>query len=200
MLLGTGLHACGEKLSLDMMTNRAPDFLESLIHSATCCNAKDAQEQVPDNPGYYAIFLNRSDKSFPAILRRQPQLEPIYIGIAKQSLLNRLVHQDLRHRGASSFFRSLGAVLGFRPPIGSLCGLRNKCNYKFSLSDTHTIVEWINENLSVRWLVKQPALIAHERAAIQRHRPLLNITHNPTAASEVKRLRLVCRNLARQAS
>ena len=179
------------------------NITELLIHSVTRCNAREAENHVPDSPGYYAIFVNCSGRlplPFPEILRRQLQRELIYIGIAKESLRYRLVHQDLHHRGSSSFFRSLGAVLGFRPPIGSLYGLRNKCNYKFSRSDTLKIIKWINENLSVRWLAKQPALIASERAAIQSHQPLLNITHNSSASSEVKGLRVVCRNLARQAS
>jgi GIY-YIG catalytic domain len=165
---------------------------ESLINSESRCPANQAEEQVPRNPGFYAIFVDRIDNlpvPFPDILRtkrhHQPLKELLYIGIAETSLQKRLVGQDLRQCGNFSFFRSLGAILGFRPPSGSLCGKANQCNYKFSKPDTACIIRWINENLSIRWLCRTPATLNVEKEAIKWHQPLLNIEHNPSPTPEV---------------
>jgi hypothetical protein len=174
---------------------------ELLLNGASRCAAGEGEQRVPPSPGFYAIFVDNAcalPAPFAQILRNQ-QTELLYIGIATQSLAVRLVEQDLRHRKPSSFFRSLGAVLGFRPPIGSLWGKKNQCNYIFSPSDTDKIIEWINKHVSVQWICASPALAAVEAAAIQRRRPLLNITHNPTPTPEVEDLRELCRILARQA-
>jgi hypothetical protein len=179
---------------------------ESLIDSEYRCAAKQAEELVPKSPGFYAILVGCIDNlpvPFPDILRakrhQQPLKDLLYIGIARKSLLERLVEQDLRQCGNSSFFRSLGAILGFTPPSGSLCGKANQCNYKFSRSDTACIVTWINENLSIRWLCKTPANVDLEQEAIKFHRPLLNIEHNPAPTLEVIARRELCRKFARQA-
>ena len=45
----------------------------------------------------------------------------IYIGIASQSLRKRL-NQELRAKGHGTFFRSIGAVLGYSPREGFFSG------------------------------------------------------------------------------
>src|SRR4051794_32840843 len=108
-----------------------------------------ADRSVPTDPGFYSIFVD-TPESLPApfdeyLRRKATQL--IYIGVASRSLFERLVQQDLRHCHPSSFFRGIGAVLGYRPPIGSLVGLRNQNNYKFSKDDTDAIVTWNRTHL-----------------------------------------------------
>jgi hypothetical protein len=171
-----------------------------LIDNKSRCPAREAEQRVPPTPGLYAIFVNSADalrQPSPGLCAI-PQNKLLYIGIATKSLVARLVEQDLHHLKASSFFRSLGAVLGFKPPVGSLLGRKNQYNYRFSPSDTGTIIEWINAHLLVQWLCTSRALAAVEKEAIRQHSPFLNITHNPTPSPEVKRLRALCRTLARQ--
>ncbi len=87
------------------------------------CRAKEANGKVPDTPGYYAIFVDgehlpdRLQKYKKCVVHRSGLL---YIGIATKSLHNRLVRQELQCRGAATFFRSLGAILGYRPKRSSL--------------------------------------------------------------------------------
>jgi hypothetical protein len=180
---------------------READMSELLLGSVSHCAARGAEQQVAPGPGFYAIFVDIADSLPPPFSQtlRDQRTELIYIGIATKSLIERLVDQDLRHRNSSSFFRSLGAILGYRPPVGSLSAKKNQSNYKFSSRDTKDIVEWIDLHLSIRWLPVSPAANAAEEAAIRRHRPLLNITHNPTPSRELQDLRQLCRALAMQA-
>lgn len=89
---------------------------EAIIHGPMC-PAYFAEQVLPGEPGYYAIYLD-SAASLPdlkLVLDSEPKL--LYVGIATQSLQDRLVAQDLRHRNPASFFRSLGAILGYRPGL-----------------------------------------------------------------------------------
>jgi hypothetical protein len=124
----------------------------------------------------------------------------LYIGIAKGSLFRRLVEQDLRHTGPSTFFRGLGAILGYRPQIGSLTRVSNKNNYKFNGADTDSIRRWINAHLSICWHEASPALLENETVAIGKYRPVLNTKHNPHAMTELAVLREECRRIARSVS
>lgn len=174
-------------------------LLAEALLAADPCTAASADRLVPRSPGYYAIFVDDPDalgQSFGGLLRlRQTPL--IYVGIATGSLRKRLVEQDLRHRNPSTFFRGLGAVLGYRPLDGSLAGMKNKNNYRFSAPDTRAIIMWIDEHLSVSWIVASPAEKDVERAAIGWLRPLLNTDGNPDVPAELGRLREECRRIAR---
>lgn len=55
-------------------------------------------------------------------------------------LFNRLFEHALRHQNPSTFFRAIGAILGCRPVPGSLAGIKNQKNYKFSTNDTAEVV------------------------------------------------------------
>jgi len=175
-----------------------PDELAKLLlEGSSRCSAREAEQKVPDSPGYYAIFVDEADAlrpSFAKILHDR-QTELIYIGIATKSLLTRLVDQDVHHRRSSTFFRSLGAALDHKPPAASLLG----GNYKFGKTDTGAIIQWIDEHISVRWVCVKPATKKAETEAIGQLRPLFNITHNPEALSELKTLREECRALAARA-
>lgn len=163
---------------------------EQLIVAAIC-TAAEATQQVPMRPGYYAIFINASCE-LPSPYRDllvQSDTKLIYIGIAT-------VKQDLRHEGRSTFFRGIGAILGYRPPCGSLRHKKNKNNYGFSRSDTDEIVSWIERHLLVSWVEAVPALASIEKDLIRKYSPMLNTTHNPTPVHELAALRRECRIIA----
>jgi hypothetical protein len=166
------------------------------------CTALGAPSRVPKRPGYYAIFIDDGG-GLPSpfgdlLLQRATSL--IYIGIATVSLHGRLVEQDLQHRRASTFFRGIGSILGYRPPPGSLAGKGNQNNYRFGAADTTEIIEWINGHLSVNWAEADPALETTEASLIRAHRPILNTKCNPDRLSQLAALRDECRRLARAVS
>ena len=144
--------------------------------------------------GYYAIFTDNAGE-FPNPFRKilqERDTDLIYVGIAEKThLIDRLVHQDLHHHGPSTFFRSLGSVLGFTPPRGSLLNKKHR-NYKFAEEDTQRIVDWINQHIIVRWIAENSALLANEKSIIRQLRPLLNLKHNPARVPELSELRRRC--------
>lgn len=96
-----------------------------------------------------------------------------------------------------SFFRSIGAVLGFVPQKGSLKDKKNQHNYTFSLKDENSIISWINKNLLVNWVTMDQNLNCIENELIMEHFPLLNIAGNPRAMQELTDLRNNCKKIAR---
>jgi hypothetical protein len=156
---------------------------------------------VDDQPGLYAIFVDDpkslSEPFASKLIRRGSHL--LYVGRAKDSLSARLIDQELRHKRAATFFRSIGAILGFRPQMGSLRDKTNQRNYRFSKSDTSQIVTWVDKHLLVSWLPMDIADLAQiEPEVIHDLRPLLNTTHNPDCCAELARLRDLCRRIACQ--
>jgi len=177
-----------------------PEIAEQFI-AAPICTAAEAPQRVPDTPGYYAIFIDEPSK-LPKPFRDplvQKGTTLIYIGIATGSLLERLVKQDLLHQKPSTFFRAIGAILGYRPPPGSLAGMKNQHNYRFSVSDTNAIITWIREHLSVNWSETTPAVAEFEQSLIRKHSPVINTDANPSPVQELAALRYECRIIARTA-
>jgi hypothetical protein len=160
-----------------------------------------AHTVVPPEPGYYSIFVDSPDslpEPFGGYLHEK-RTNLLYIGIASVSLYVRLIEQDLRHKQPSSFFRGIGAILGFRPSPGSLAGKRNQNNYRFSPDDTCAIIAWNQEHLSVRFVaIDTNAFPSAERNAIGRNCPILNTTHNTDCLQALADLRLECRSVARR--
>ncbi len=176
-------------------------IVRHLTNGAPLVLAKNAEALVPGNvpAGLYSIFIDEPDNlphPFDTYLKQKnPSL--IYVGKARDCLKVRLVQQDLRHKSPSTFFRGIGAILGFRPPKGSLVGYKNRNNYIFNEADTAEIIEWINQHLSVRWVELDLCSVeANEPIAIHTLRPLLNTTHNPEALPELAALRKECRQIA----
>jgi|MudIll2142460700_1097286.scaffolds.fasta_scaffold383001_1 hypothetical protein len=170
---------------------------DDLIRSRNQCSAADADRAVPDNPGYYAIFIDvpaSLDKSFGNVLQER-DTNLIYVGIATRSLKDRLVDQDLRGKSNSTFFRSIGAIRGFSPERGT--GGRTGKNFRFSDSTAREIVSWIDDHLCVRWVKHAAPTKAAEKGAIERFRPLLNIVHNADKLRDLEELRAKCRRIAR---
>jgi hypothetical protein len=175
------------------------ESLSQLIAEAPLSAPPEAIAQVPDAPGLYAIFVNATS-ALPApfddlLARRETTL--IYLGKAGDSLRKRLGEEELRHKRAATFFRSLGAVLGYQPPAGSLAGAKNQRNYRFSPQDTAAITAWIDVHLRVRWLaLSKDETEAYEPLLIALLRPLLNLKDNPSALPELRELREECRQIA----
>lgn len=108
----------------------------------------------------------------------------------------RFLSQELRARGHGTFFRSIGAVLGYRPLAGSLIGKGNIRNYKFAPEDNRAIIDWINTNLLANWVEFSGAHEVEELALIKEHFPLLNLQGNPAALPELSTLRAECVRIA----
>lgn len=155
---------------------------------------------VPDRSEVYCIRIIDIDilpKPFNTFLRDRKH-NIIYIGVATGSLKSRFLNQELRSNGHGTFFRSIGALLGYRPPKGSLISKANKRNYKFSLDDTQKIINWINSSLRVNWIELEDDFEQLETALINKHRPLINISKNPSALKLLSDLRQECVQIANE--
>lgn len=155
---------------------------------------------VPNNSGLYCIRIsdiNKLPKPFNTFLADR-QHNIIYIGIATESLRKRFLNQELRANGHGTFFRSIGAVLGHRPPKGSLTTKANKRNYKFTPSDEQKIIKWINDNLQVNWVEFSGDFESLETGLITKYRPLINLAKNPSALQLLSDLRKECVQIANE--
>lgn len=153
---------------------------------------------VADKPGIYCIRILNPNQ-LPILFRDNllgRKHDILYISIATKSLKKRFLNQELRAIGHGTFFRSLGAMLGYRPVAGSLVGKANTRNYKFSNSDNNDIISWINSNLKVNWIVAEDNFQALENELIEKHLPLLNLAKNPMPFSELSKLRSECVRIA----
>ena len=140
---------------------------------------RTAERNAPDAPGLYAILVE-SPGSLPSpfgeeLENRNTNL--LYVGKASGSLSKRLVEQDLFGNNHSTFFRSIGAVLDYRPPRRSLRGKKNQFNYRFSPDDRRKIVKWLDRNIRVRWVESAPRDL--EAKLITRLQPILNLNIIP---------------------
>lgn len=173
--------------------------VEGLLDPAVFRGAGDIDGEVPDVYGLYAIRV-RDVSALPDPFRsiatgRGSNL--IYVGEATgQTLRRRFLRNELRGQGHGTFFRSLGAVLGYRPVAGSLAGMANQRNYRFSPADTESIVAWINANLLVSWAQVDHGIHNMEVALIRAHAPLLNLRDNPAALRDLSELRALCCRIA----
>lgn len=169
-----------------------------LINEKNFKKAGSIDNLVPDQPGMYCIRIsdvNKLPNPFSQHLKSRNH-NIIYIGIASESLQRRFLKQELRANGHGTFFRGIGAILGYRPEIGSLRSKANKRNYKFKPEDEKKIIKWINANLIVNWVASDEGLEGIETSMIQKHLPLLNIAKNPMALKELKELRAECVSIA----
>ncbi|WP_149304907.1 GIY-YIG nuclease family protein [Pareuzebyella sediminis] len=157
------------------------------------------ENKIPNTPGLYCIRIINPEKLQPNFVKvlQQRSHNIIYIGLASQSLKKRLLGQELRAKGHGTFFRSLGAILGYAPEKGSLVGMKNQNNYKFSSKHQKAIVEWINKHLRVNWIEADGNLNDIENELLRTYWPLLNLAGNPGRLKEVTELRDNCKWIAR---
>tara|TARA_B100000900_G_C20600716_1_gene725468 strand:+ start:2128 stop:3042 length:915 start_codon:yes stop_codon:yes gene_type:complete len=154
---------------------------------------------IPDEAGIYAFRLI-DENSLPAPFNQFISSKGnnfFYIGQASKSILERMYHQELNGKKHGTFFRSLGAVLGFLPPKGSLVN-RDTRNYKFSKEDSEKIIKWISDNLEIAYFLCSENIDNIESELIANYKPLLNIKGNPDALPELSKLRSNCVEHAKQ--
>lgn len=173
---------------------------DKIIEPSNFISVKDLSEtDIPCLPGIYIIQIKEIKKlplSFRKVLLERKH-NILYIGITKGSLRKRLWKNELHSQnGHGSFFRSLGAILGYLPKAGSLSTKRNKYNYKFSSTDNGEIISWVENNLQINFIVHNDNLVQIERYLIAKYLPLLNVDKNPAALEELKQLRQKCRDIA----
>ncbi|MBC7593603.1 MAG: hypothetical protein H7288_06660 [Kineosporiaceae bacterium] len=183
-----------------MTSTISAESAEDLFEGASFRSAGEIDIAVPDNFGIYAIRLIDGAKLPEPFLHllSERSTRLLYIGQAeKQTLRKRLLGNELRARGNGTFFRSFGAVLGYRPPPGSLAGRKRAQNFRFSPTDRDEIVRAINTLLEVSWMTLPPRSVhVTEVELIREHTPLLNLQGNPRALGELSALRLLCRDIA----
>lgn len=149
--------------------------------------------------GYYFIWITEISK-LPFVFReelkkRNSQL--LYIGIAETTVHKRLLLQELQHKNPATFFRSIGAVLGYQPDPGSLIGKSNQNNYRFSKNVTSEIIDWNDKNLEIAFCCVEQASRTNEIILIKKHAPLFNWTHNPVKFMPLKIVKNQCLLIAR---
>lgn len=151
---------------------------------------------VPAASGLYCIKL-QAGVSFAKKFGKIRNNRVIYIGQASKSLRSRLWEEELNFKRPATFFRSIGAMLGYLPPKGSLVGRKSR-NYTFSESDKESIREWMGRSLSVNFIELDAARLDEiEQALIDKYRPLVNIQHNPDDSAELRAARQKCLDYAK---
>ncbi|TKD66534.1 GIY-YIG nuclease family protein [Flavobacterium sp. ASW18X] len=168
--------------SIFVKTNDKTSILmETLMKPKSFKAIPKVENKVPDRPGLYCMRIVDPTSLIPlfADVLRQRNHNIIYIGLASKSLKKRFLGQELRAKGHGTFFRSLGAVLGFTPEKGSLVGKKNQKNYKFSYKDQAAIIDSINENFIVNWVEVDGNIDAIENELLKTYLPLLNLAGNP---------------------
>ena len=162
--------------------------------------AKSVSEQdVPEMQGLECIRLTKNNDLPVAFSQHIGEITNaiVYIGIASRSLRTRFYRQELHALGHGTFFRSLGAALGYIPPKGSLRDKTNKNNYKFSSSDQREIIKWIEDHLIINWVqCDVGGLKGIEEGLIKKYKPVFNIGHNPSALALLVEMRNECKRVA----
>jgi len=188
-----------KKVKVNIKTDASGELSHFLQSGKGTIKASEAEKRVPDQVGIYSIIIDHS-RNLPTLYKKYQMAKKhnvIYLGKAERTLFKRLVEEDLRHKRASTFFRSIGAILGHRPPKGSLKGKKNQNNFKFSEKDTQKIINWINRHISVKYRILDPAEIQRlEKICIKKIKPLLNLKNNPKRLVELENLRNKCRKIA----
>lgn len=176
-------------------TSASQISVEELMDSSKFRSVKQLDAlDIPDMPGIYVIKI-RDIKKLTQVFRKVLQDRKhniMYIGISKKSLRKRFWENELHAKGHGTFFRSLGAVLGYLPEAGSLKECKNKRNYKFSKHDSAGIIGWIENNLVVNFIAHSDNLEEIERSLIAQNLPLLNLDKNPIRLQELESLRRKC--------
>lgn len=207
---GTFINQSANKDSISQKTTQQvdPTYLETtkdkellmkvLMNEKNFKDAAVIDVKIPNSPGLYCIRIKNPDL-LPTPFNAQLKIRGhniVYLGIASKSLKQRLLNQELRAKGHGTFFRSIGAVLGFRPTEGTLKNKANKKNFKFSNSDEIKIIEWMNFNLIVNWIEYGSDFDNVETYLIQKYQPLFNLAKNPLHLKELSILRAECVKIA----
>lgn len=152
---------------------------------------------IPSSPGLYAIRIDKQNalpKEFEDALNERNH-NILYIGITTSSLRKRLWEQELHLKNPATFFRSIGAILGYTPEPGSL--KEDSKNYKFSYNDCKKIELWMGEHLLVNFIEQYNNLEKTETDLIEKYKPIINIAKNPYKLDVLQQLRKRCVEIGR---
>lgn len=176
------------------------DDLNTLMYPQSFEPASNLNESlIPDIPGLYAIRI-KDISMLPHPYKDELQNRGhniLYIGKATKSLRDRLWCQELNHKSPATFFRSIGAILGYRPIKGSMYG-KNTRNYKFSKEDTSKIRLWMTDNLLINTRILRDNIEDVESALIREYKPIINISKNPYKMEILSELRDECVRIAKE--
>lgn len=173
------------------------DAENSLINGPFVAVSSLNDGSVPNDSGLYCIKL-RKGIALPTRYGDVRDDGIIYIGQAVV-LKERLWDNELNHEGAATFFRGVGAMLGYLPPRGSLIGKKNQNNYRFSPEDTECIRQWMRVSLLVNWIhVEKEELDNVEKQLIKKYCPIFNNKHNPLKNAALEEDRAKCRENAKR--
>ena len=179
-----------------MENNKFKEIENTLLDKAKFRDPVKSIEDAPPCFGIYCIRIKNVDQLIEPcrIALKDRQHDIIYIGIANN--LQKRLKQELIAKGHGTFFRSIGAILGFTPPRGSLKDKKNKYNYKFKKADENNIIQFNSDNLLVNYIITKERDEACEEYLIQKYRPIINIDKNPEVLSIVREKRELCREIA----
>lgn len=169
-----------------------------LLSAGSFCEPGALDADVLTGPGLYAISVTHASAlpaPFSTLADRVERL--LYVGKATVSLRERLLDQELRAKGHGTFFRSVGAVLGYRPVPGSLVGKANQHNFVFVPTDRLAIRNWLSQNVVASAIAIDRDLDSLEIDLIRQYTPLLNLDHNPAPVQELVDARKACLSVAR---
>ena len=157
------------------------------------------ENMIPNESGLYSIRVDKIEalpEEFRTELKKRDDTL-LYIWKATRSIRERLWEEELHAQRPATFFRSIGAVLGYFPPIGSLLGKRNQHNYKFSPEDREKIIQWIETHILVNFVVCKEDIDSIEKNIIEENRPIMNIQNNPIPFKRLIELRKQCIEVAK---
>jgi|TARA_R100001530_G_C4289037_1_gene147536 hypothetical protein len=167
------------------------------LEKMTFRNFNELSDSTLSKTGLYFIKLKNGAKlptKYQNILDQRSH-RIIYIGKAQGQSLRERLSQEIYHTSPGTFFRSIGAVLNFKPIPGHLKGKRNQKNYKFSPTDTNSISNWLIIN--TEYVIKEvQGDFSVEDELIRKYCPLLNDKSNPLRLSELREDRKKCREIA----
>lgn len=177
-------------------TIKVEDIEKKLINgNFLTVNELENGKKVPKDPGLYCIKI-RKGVYFPKDYGKIREDRIIYIGKTETSLYKRLWEDELNHKNPATFFRSIGAMLGKRPPKGSLFGSTSR-NYEFDYMDTEYIKKWMRQSLFVNFLpIPKNQIKKIENKLIKKYCPLVNIQGNPNKSKAIQEARKECVKIA----
>lgn len=173
------------------------DIADRLVNGNNFKDISQLDNRILDKNGFYCIRLKDKSKlpdRYQSIFE-EGEYKFIYIGKAEKTLRQRL-KQEMEHKSAGTFFRSIGCVLGYSPMKGHLIDKANQNNFKFSKEDTDKIISWLKENVEISIVEYEGNFDLIEGELISRYTPLLNINKNPSKLQQLIDDRKRCKNIA----
>lgn len=184
-----------------MMCLNYQELENSVSDESNYLSVLEAERKNPNYCGIYAIrikdlnFLPQEIVEFQQNYAQTNNI--IYIGMANPATLaKRLIGQDLNNKGAAIFFRKLGSILDKIAVQGS------GKNYRFNEADKRFIIQWIKQNLEVKYykypsvnFSKNETTNEYEKPLIRTFTPAFNDNHNPYKCHYIKQLHLRNRDI-----